>query len=63
MKANNTYKHHYDKRARNRVLRVGDKVLLLLPTDNNKMMLQWKGPFQVVEVIKNLITESRLETS
>jgi hypothetical protein len=50
MKAKNTYKHQDDKRARNRVLRVGDKVLLLLPTDNNKMMLRWKGFFQVVEV-------------
>jgi hypothetical protein len=26
MKAKHTYKHHYDKRARNRVLRTGDKV-------------------------------------
>jgi hypothetical protein len=42
MKAKNTYKHHYAKRARTRVLNVEDKVLLLLPTDNDKIMFQWK---------------------
>jgi hypothetical protein len=64
MKAKNTYKHHYDKRARNRVLREGDKELLLLPTYNNKMMLQWKGDlFKLSKLSIFLITESRLETS
>ena len=27
------------------------RVLLLLSTEQNKMMLQWKGPFQVAEVL------------
>lgn len=27
----------------------GEKVLLLLPTDNNKLLMQWKGPFEVIE--------------
>ena len=27
----------------------GDEVLLLLPTDNNKLIMQWKGPFSVTE--------------
>ena len=48
------YKHHYDKAARNRKLDKGDKVLLLLPTSHNKLMLQWKGPFEVVEVTNRM---------
>jgi len=43
------YKRYYDKKARNRVYQVGDRVLLLLPTDKNKLLLQWKGPFEIVE--------------
>ena len=42
------YKHFYDKKARVRSFNAGDKVLLLLPTDNNKLLMQWKGPFEVI---------------
>ena len=38
-------KRLYDRRAKRRVFQVGDKVLILLPTDNNKLLLQWRGPF------------------
>ena len=31
-----------------RKFKVGDKVLLLLPTDSNKLLLQWKDPFEVL---------------
>ena len=34
--------------------KVGDKVLLLLPTDSNKLVLQWKDPFEVVEVLNRM---------
>ena len=30
-----------------RTFQVGGKVLILLPTDNNKLLLQWCGPFVV----------------
>ena len=36
-------------RARLRQLEPGDKVLILLPTDSHKLLMQWKGPFEVVE--------------
>ena len=52
--AQGSYKHHYDKRAKRRNLKVGDKVLVLLPTDQNKLLLQWKGPFEVVEVLSGM---------
>lgn len=42
-------KTRYDKKTKERKLQVGDKVLLLLPTSNHKLMLKWKGPFSVVE--------------
>ena len=47
-------KAYYDRRARSRKFHVGDKVLLLLPTDSNKLLLQWKGPYVVVEVVNRM---------
>ena len=47
-------KAYYDRRARSRNFDVGDKVLLLLPTDSNKFLLQWKGPYEVVEVVNRM---------
>ena len=41
----------YDKCARSRKFDVGDKVLLLLPSESNKILLQWKGPYEVLEVV------------
>ncbi|KAM7300391.1 uncharacterized protein ISCGN_020955 [Ixodes scapularis] len=48
-KAKAVQKRYYDKKARVRQLSVGDKVLLLLPSDANKLILTWKGPFAVLE--------------
>ena len=47
-KASRQQKLYYDKKSRDRKIEVGDKVLLLLPTDRNKLLLHWKGPFEVV---------------
>ena len=47
-------KSYYDRRARSHKFDVGDKVLLLLPTDSNKLLLQWKGPYEVVEVVNRI---------
>ena len=47
-------KAYYDRRTRSRKFDVGDKVLLLLPTDSNKLLLQWKGPYEVVEVVNRM---------
>ena len=44
-------KRHFDKKARLRSLNVGDQVLILRPTSNNKLLMQWKGPFPVVEKV------------
>lgn len=48
-KAQERYKLNYDRQARDRVFHVGEKVLVMLPTSNNKLLLQWRGPYQVME--------------
>lgn len=47
-------KTNYDRKRCPRKLRPGDKVLILLPTDANKLLMQWKGPFQVIERINDV---------
>jgi hypothetical protein len=50
-KARVKYKHYYDRKARDRQFKVGDSVLILLPTDHNKLLLQWRGPYKVTGVL------------
>ena len=47
-------KTYYDKRARSHKFDVGDKVLLFLQTESNKLILQWKGPYEVVELVNRM---------
>lgn len=47
-KASKKHRIYYDRSAKERNMMVGDRVLILLPTDNNKLLMQWKGPFDVV---------------
>ena len=47
-------KTYYDKRARSRKFDVGDKVLLLLQTESNTFLLQWKNLYEVVEIVKRI---------
>ena len=41
-------KHWYDRTAREREFQVGDQVLVLLPTDANKLLARWQGPYRVL---------------
>ena len=41
------YKKHYDKNAKPRRREVGDQVLVLLPSDSYKLLMQWRGPYTV----------------
>ena len=50
-KAKVTQKEYYNRKARDKCLSVGDKVLLLLPTDNNKLHIQWKGPYDIIQKV------------
>ena len=40
---------YYNKKAKERHFEVGDKVLLLLPLEHNKLQVSWRGPFEVTE--------------
>ena len=48
-KSQGKQKKYYDVKSRERKFKEGEKVLLLLPTDANKLLMQWKGPFEVLE--------------
>ncbi len=50
-KAQDRYKRDYDKKAKVRRFKVGDFVLVLLPTDSNKLLMQWQGPFRVEAIV------------
>ena len=47
-------KAYYHRRARSRMFKVADKVLLLLPIASNKLLLQRNGPFEVVNIFNGL---------
>lgn len=48
-KSQERYKHYYDRKTQPRIFNVGDKALVLLPTSSNKLLLQWKGPFEITQ--------------
>ena len=43
------YKFDADRKRKEKHLKAGMKVLVLLPTDNNKLLMQLKGPFVIKE--------------
>ena len=45
------YKKYFDRNAKVRSLEVGSKVLLMLPTDHNKLMMRWKGPYTILSKV------------
>ena len=50
-KAKQKGKHYYDSKSKVRKFQPGEKVLVLLPTDHNKLLMQWKGLFEVSSVV------------
>jgi len=42
---------YYNRKTHDRKLHIGDSVLLLLPTERNKLTLAWHGPYKVVDVV------------
>ena len=45
------YKKYFDKKTKDRNFQPGDHVLVLLPTNNKKLLMQWKGPYKVEKVV------------
>ena len=56
-KSRKRYKKHYDKKAKPRCLEVGEQVLILLLTDSNKLLMQWRGPYTVESRVGATTTE------
>ena len=50
-KSQERYKRNFDSRAKARNLEAGNKALILLPTNQNKLLMQWRGPYEVVEKV------------
>ncbi|KAL3875347.1 hypothetical protein ACJMK2_033305 [Sinanodonta woodiana] len=50
VKSGRKYAKYYNRGTRSRKFDVGDRVLVLLPTSRNKLLVQWKGPFKVKQV-------------
>jgi hypothetical protein len=50
-KAQQRNKKYFDRKAKLRSFEVGDEVLVLLPTDTNKLLMTWTGPFVVQECL------------
>lgn len=46
-RAQASQKKYYDRKSCRRQLKVGERALLLLPTEHNKLLMHWKGPFVV----------------
>ncbi|XP_047483006.1 uncharacterized protein LOC125035006 [Penaeus chinensis] len=47
------YKSYYDLKAKHRKLNTGEEVLVLLPSSSNKLIMQWLGPYPVVQCKDN----------
>jgi hypothetical protein len=47
------YRTYCNKGARKRDMEEGEKVLVLLPTSNNKLLMQWRGLHEIVKKIGN----------
>lgn len=45
------YRTYYNKRARQRDMKEGEKDLVLLPTASNKLLMQWRGPYSIFQKV------------
>ena len=50
-KAQERQKEVYDRGTKPRELEVGDIVLLLLPSSENKLLARWQGPYRVLDKV------------
>ena len=47
------YKHHFDTKAHPQKFVTGQQVLVLRPTDTNKLLLRWKGSYLLSGVVSD----------
>lgn len=47
--SSNRHKAYFDVRSQNRQFKPGEEVLVLLPSENSKLLISWRGPYKVLE--------------
>ena len=50
-------KKYFDKKTKARHFSPGNKVLVLLSADTNKLFVQWKGPYDIINTGVLIITK------
>ena len=50
-KASARSKRYYDRKAKLREFFPGDRALVLLSDEKNKLLMQWKGPFEIIKKV------------
>ncbi|XP_055997762.1 uncharacterized protein LOC125654613 [Ostrea edulis] len=53
-RASRRHKTYFDKKARICNMKPGERALVLLPTESNKLLMQWKGPYKIVKKVGNV---------
>jgi len=53
---------YFNNKAKARHFKEGDKVLVLRPTDHNKLLMQWQGPYKVIECVRENNYVIQMET-
>nr|XP_034316843.1 uncharacterized protein LOC117686229 isoform X2 [Crassostrea gigas] len=53
-KASKRQRKYYNRKTQGRQMKEGDTVLILLPTKSNKLLMQWKGPYSVIQKIGHM---------
>ena len=52
--AKSRQKKYYDRGAKQRKFKEGDKVLILLPSETSKLKMAWKGPYVILERVSQV---------
>uniref|UniRef100_K7F0Q0 ribonuclease H n=1 Tax=Pelodiscus sinensis TaxID=13735 RepID=K7F0Q0_PELSI len=60
LQAQETQARYYDRGTKLRTFEPGDRVLLLLPSQESKLLAKWQGPFEVVRRVGPVDYEVRL---
>ena len=60
-KMQDAYKRYYDRQSTDRKLKIGDKVLVMMPNCSSKTFAQWMGEYPVIRCLNNDHYEIQME--
>ena len=52
-KMQDEYKRYYDRQSTDRILKIGDNVLVMMTNCSSKMFAQWMGEYPVIRCLDN----------